>query len=160
MPYPGLSSGMSPMDFDDDKKDFSLISRKFKSNKFISDFSKNAGDSKRGDDDEVDLDEMLKNMKGNLQVRDYSRNRNITFENLAQDLDKQKKREKLLSWRDRELFIDKNRAMGVNMGETDNKKALEARKKQLKKEKLKYGLAGIDEEENKLPWEIFYSNVS
>lgn len=57
----------------------------------------------------------------------------------------------------RELFVDKNRAVNVTMGETDNKKALDQRKKQLLKEKRKYGLE--EDEEHKLPWEIYYNNV-
>ena len=43
------------------------------------------------------------------------------------------------------------------MGETDNKKALDQRKKQLLKEKRKYGLA--EEEETQLSWESYYSKV-
>ena len=43
----------------------------------------------------------------------------------------------MLSWRDREIFVDTSRAIGVTMGETDNKKALDQRKKQLLKEKRK-----------------------
>ena len=43
------------------------------------------------------------------------------------------------------------------MGETDNKKALDQRKKQLAKEKRKYGLG--DEEESHMSWEIYYSKV-
>ena len=42
-----------------------------------------------------------------------------------------------MSWRDREIFIDESRAIGVTMGETDNKKALDQRRKQLLKEKRK-----------------------
>ena len=57
----------------------------------------------------------------------------------------------------RELFVDKSRAVGVTMGETDNKKALDQRKKQLLKEKRKYGLA--EEEETQLSWESYYSKV-
>lgn len=65
----------------------------------------------------------------------YSRFRNQTYENLALDLEKQKKKEKKLSWKDREIFVDSNRAVGVTIGETDTKKALDQRKKQLLKEK-------------------------
>ena len=57
----------------------------------------------------------------------------------------------------RELFVDKNRAVGVTMGETDNKKALDQRKKQLLKEKRKYGLA--EEDESQISWEIYYNKV-
>ena len=65
----------------------------------------------------------------------YSRFRNQTYENLALDLEKQRKKEKKLSWKDREIFVDSNRAVGVTIGETDTKKALDQRKKQLLKEK-------------------------
>ena len=44
----------------------------------------------------------------------------------------------MLGWRDREIFVDTSRAIGVTMGETDNKKALDQRKKQLLKEKSKF----------------------
>ena len=67
----------------------------------------------------------------------YSRFRNPTYQNLALEVDRQKKKEKNLSWRDREIFIDTSRAIGVTMGETDNKKALDQRKKQILKEKRK-----------------------
>ena len=46
----------------------------------------------------------------------------------------------MLGWRDREIFVDTSRAIGVTMGETDNKKALDQRKKQLLKEKRKINL--------------------
>ena len=65
----------------------------------------------------------------------YSRFRNQTYENLALEIDKQKKRDKKLSWKDREIFVDSSRAVGVTIGETDTKKALDQRKKQLLKEK-------------------------
>ena len=55
--------------------------------------------------------------------------------------------------------MDTSRAVNVTMGETDNKKALDQRKKQLMKEKRKYGLADPDEEANKLSWEMFYDKV-
>ena len=57
------------------------------------------------------------------------------------------------------MFVDTSRAVNVTMGETDNKKALDQRKKQLMKEKRKYGLADPDEEANKLSWEMFYDKV-
>ena len=57
------------------------------------------------------------------------------------------------------MFVDTSRAVNVTMGETDNKKALDQRKKQLLKEKRKYGLADPDEEANKLSWEMFYDKV-
>ena len=53
--------------------------------------------------------------------------------------------------------MDKSRAVGVTMGETDNKKALDQRKKQLLKEMRKYGLA--EEEETQLSWDSYYSKV-
>ena len=52
------------------------------------------------------------------------------------------------------MFVDTSRAINVNLGETDNKKALDARKKQLLKEKKKYGLG--DDEEIKLSWNLFH----
>ena len=55
------------------------------------------------------------------------------------------------------MFVDTSRAINVNLGETDNKKALDARKKQLLKEKKKYGLADPDDEDNKLSWDLFYT---
>ena len=67
----------------------------------------------------------------------YSRFRNQTYENLALDLEKQRKKEKKLSWKDREIFVDSSSAVGVTIGETDTKKALDQRKKQLLKEKSK-----------------------
>ena len=57
----------------------------------------------------------------------------------------------MLSWRDREIFIDTSRAIGVTMGETDNKKALDQRKKQLLKEKRKISLP-----KGRVMSEIFY----
>ena len=104
----------------------------------------------------------------------YSRFRNQTYENLALEIDKQKKRDKKLSWKDREIFVDSSRAVGVTIGETDTKKALDQRKKQLLKEKRntfsdiqfswwyicagKYGLE-IEEEGEKLSWENYYDKV-
>ena len=69
----------------------------------------------------------------------------------------------MLNWRDREMFVDKNRGMAVVMGETDNKKALDQRKKKIAKEKMKYGQGagtGKEEEEVTLSWESYYTNVS
>ena len=68
MPYVGFLSGaMGPMELDEQKKDFNLLSNKFKSNNSIKKFSKNVtGPEKqiKGDEDEAELDEMLKNIKG------------------------------------------------------------------------------------------------
>ena len=76
MPYVGFLSGaMGPMEFDEDKKDFSLLSKKFKTNQSIKQFSKNiAAPAKeiKGEEDEAELDEMLKNMKGVQQEVSYS----------------------------------------------------------------------------------------
>ena len=91
------------------------------------------------------------------------RNRNRNYENILTDIDKQRKKEKVLNWRDREMFVDTNRGMAVVMGETDNKKALDQRKKKIAKEKMKYGQvagSGIEEDELTLSWESYYSNVN
>ena len=59
------------------------------------------------------------------------------------------------------MFVDTNRGMAVVMGETDNKKALDQRKKKLLKEKRKYGLgANVGDEEVVLPWDSYYSKVT
>ena len=57
------------------------------------------------------------------------------------------------------MFVDTSRAINVTMGETDNKKALDQRRKQLLKEKKKYGLADPDDEEQKLSWDLFYTKA-
>ena len=91
-----------------------------------------------------------------------NRFRNKNFENILNDIDKQKKKEQVLNWRDREMFVDTNRGMAVVMGETDNKKALDQRKKKIAKEKMKYGQgagAGNEEEEITLSWESYYNKV-
>ena len=55
----------------------------------------------------------------------------------------------------REMFVDKNRAVAVVMGEKDNKTAIDKRKKTLVKEKMKYGV----DEEVELSWSYYYSQV-
>ena len=57
----------------------------------------------------------------------------------------------------REMFVDTNRGMAVVMGEKDNKKAIDKRKKSLIKEKLKYGKAV--EQEVELGWDHYYEKV-
>jgi hypothetical protein len=62
----------------------------------------------------------------------------------------------------REMFVDKNRGMAVVMGEKDNKKAMEQRKKNIAKEKMKYGRGagmGAEEDEITLSWESYYNKV-
>ena len=51
--------------------------------------------------------------------------------------------------------------MAVLMGEKDNKKALDKRKKNLIKEKMKYGKSSRDDEidEVDLNWEHYYNKV-
>ena len=44
----------------------------------------------------------------------------------------------------RDMFVDKSRGISVVMGEKDNKQAMEKRRKNLIKEKLKYGKSGIE----------------
>lgn len=71
---------MGPMEFDEDKKDFSLLSKKFKSNNSIKQFSKNAsgpGKQIKGDEDEAELDEMLKNIKGSQREASFQWNTDI-----------------------------------------------------------------------------------
>ena len=53
--------------------------------------------------------------------------------------------------------MDTNRGMAVVMGEKDNKKAIDKRKKSLIKEKLKYGKAV--EQEVELGWDHYYEKV-
>ena len=59
------------------------------------------------------------------------------------------------------MFVDKSRGMAVLMGEKDNKKALDKRKKNLIKEKMKYGKSSRDDEidEVDLNWEHYYNKV-
>ena len=56
------------------------------------------------------------------------------------------------------MFVDKNRGISVVMGEKDNKMAMDKRKKNLIKEKLKYG-KNCFEEEVELKWEHYYTKV-
>ena len=58
----------------------------------------------------------------------------------------------------REMFVDTNRGMAVVMGEKDNKKAIDKRKKNLIKEKIKYGKEV--EEEVDLGWDHYYEKVT
>ena len=61
------------------------------------------------------------------------------------------------------MFVDKNRGMAVVMGETDNKKALDVRKRNIAKEKTKYGKAAAEDpeyEELTLSWEAYYNKVN
>ena len=57
----------------------------------------------------------------------------------------------------REMFVDTNRGMAVTMGEKDNKKAIDKRKKNLIKEQLKYGKGVAEEVE--LSWDHYYAKV-
>ena len=54
------------------------------------------------------------------------------------------------------MVVDKNRGISVVMGEKDNKQAMDKRRKNLIKERLKYGKAGIEEE---VKWEHYYTEV-
>ena len=94
MPYVGyLSGGLAPMEMEEDKKDFNLMSKRFKSNQSIKQFrlhfqesksymllfdslifSKNEDTLKKKkkideNEDEADLDEMLKNMGPSNEVK-------------------------------------------------------------------------------------------
>ena len=84
--------------------------------------------------------------------------RNMTYENLLGDIEKQRKKEKALSWRDREMFIDETRAATTTMGEQDNKKAMSKRQKEIKEEMMKLGLA--DAENSQMSWDTYYKVVS
>ena len=55
------------------------------------------------------------------------------------------------------MFVDTNRGMAVLTGEKDNKKAIDKRKKNLIKEKLKYGKDVVEEVE--LSWDHYYAKV-
>ena len=57
------------------------------------------------------------------------------------------------------MFVDKNRGISVVMGEVDNKKAMDKRKKALIKESLKYG-KNVLQDEVELNWEHYYTKVS
>ena len=58
------------------------------------------------------------------------------------------------------MFVDKNRGMAVLMGEKDNKKAIDKRRKNLIKEKQKYGKSAGDlEDEVDLNWDHYYTKV-
>ena len=59
------------------------------------------------------------------------------------------------------MFVDKNRGIAVVMGEKDNKKAIDMMKKNLIKEKMKYGKGAGDDYENEaeLNWEHYYTKV-
>ena len=56
------------------------------------------------------------------------------------------------------MFIDKNRGVSVVMGEKDNKTVIDKRKKNLIKEKLKFGKSCF-EEEVELNWDHYYTKV-
>jgi hypothetical protein len=59
------------------------------------------------------------------------------------------------------MFVDKSRGIAVVMGEKDNKKAIDTMKKNLIKEKMKYGKGTEDDYEQKseLQWEHYYAKV-
>ena len=59
----------------------------------------------------------------------------------------------------REMFVDKSRGISVVMGEKDNKTAMEKRKKNLIKEKLKFGKTCNMEEEVELNWDHYFTKV-
>ena len=117
--------------------------------------------SKKNDyQDEDQLDEILKNMPGGAGAAARGQGkRNKTYENIMADIEKQRRKEEQLNWRDRELFVDKSRGMAVVMGEKDNKKEFDKRKKNLIKEKMKFGKGVGMEEEVELNWEHYYKKV-
>ena len=56
------------------------------------------------------------------------------------------------------MFVDKNRGMAVLMGERDNKKDIDKRKRSLIKEKMKYGKDVVEEVE--LNWGHYFAKVA
>ena len=70
MPSVGWTDGgTSGYEFEDNKKDFSLISTKFNSNRSLRNFSKNIDSSQKViDDDDEDIDEKLKKMPTRAEV--------------------------------------------------------------------------------------------
>ena len=98
-------------------------------------------------------------MPGDVGAARGQRKRNKTYENIMMDIEKQRRKEGQLNWRDRELFVDKSRGMAVVMGEKDNKKEFDKRKKNLIKEKMKFGKGVGMEEEVELNWDHYYKKV-
>ena len=74
MPSVGWTDGgTSGYEFEDQKKDFSLISTKFKSNRSLKNFSQNIDSSKNEDDnDDEDIDEKLKKMPTKGEVNYFN----------------------------------------------------------------------------------------
>lgn len=70
MPSVGWTDGgTSGYEFEDNKKDFSLISTKFNSNRSLRNFSQNIDSSQNDKDDEdEDIDEKLKKMPTKAEV--------------------------------------------------------------------------------------------
>ena len=74
MPSVGFTDGgTSAYEFEDQKKDFSLISNKFNSNRSMRNFSQNIDSSKNEkDDDDEDIDEKLKKMPTKAEVNYFN----------------------------------------------------------------------------------------
>ena len=74
MPSVGFTDGgTSAYEFEDQKKDFSLISNKFNSNRSMRNFSQNIDSSKNDKDDEdEDIDEKLKKMPTKAEVNYFN----------------------------------------------------------------------------------------
>ena len=74
MPSVGWKDGgTAGYEFEDQKKDFSLISTKFKSNRSLKNFSQNIDSSKIEDDnDDEDIDEKLKKMPTKAEVNYFN----------------------------------------------------------------------------------------
>ena len=74
MPSVGWTDGgTSGYEFEDQKKDFSLISTKFNSNRSLKNFSQNIDSNKKENDgnDDEDIDEKLRKMPAKAEVADF-----------------------------------------------------------------------------------------
>eukprot|EP00088_Acartia_fossae_P004922 TRINITY_DN12148_c0_g1_i2.p1 TRINITY_DN12148_c0_g1~~TRINITY_DN12148_c0_g1_i2.p1 ORF type:complete len:408 (-),score=114.41 TRINITY_DN12148_c0_g1_i2:72-1295(-) len=94
-----------------------------------------------------------KALKEEMAKKVPGRNRN--FDQLKQSISKQKKREQTINWRDREMFVDKSRAVAVVLGEKDNKDVLEKRKRSEKRERMKINRE-IEDDDVELSWRVYY----
>ena len=74
MPSVGWTDGgTGGYEFEDQKKDFSLISTKFNSNRSLKNFSQNIDSNKKENDgnDDEDIDEKLRKMPTKAEVADF-----------------------------------------------------------------------------------------
>ena len=73
MPSVGWTDGgTAGYEFEEQKKDFSLFSTKFKSNRSLKNFSQNIDPSKKDNDDDEDIDEKLKKMPTKGEVNYFN----------------------------------------------------------------------------------------